>query len=413
MAFAEAWEAKNRHAGDQPFDLEGALETANKNAQERMAQGVTREGIAGLDGGAKPGWKADAGAGGKKTGFFKDGGTVSVGKGDDKQTWKLDPETGEWQRQVKTASGELAWRYVDPSEVREFEGQVFSELAEKDITETLQGEALDRRLARMSNEQLEELANLKMAKKVLEEERKRRRVSDNQGGFLAKGFVPNFARGSGAGGKFRGFIPNYSSQLEEAKDREITALMARGYSRSEAAGSVYVQEHPAISSNNLRIKDIAAKGYVPNFGVGVFNRIDEPLGAGQGISRARSEGANINTYGSRRGGNVPNFTNNAPMGYVPNFEAATQQIDAAAASFGEEISKAAENLAGSIANQSQKDDIEQVINMGVNTSQTANINVNIDGTVKAIPNAIAQAVIDWSKGKMIRGGGYLPPNRTS
>ena len=54
----------------------------------------------------------------------------------------------------------------------------------------------------------------------------------------------------------------------------------------------------------------------------------------------------------------------------------------------------------------------QSISSSEHTSNT-NVNVNVNGSVEAIPNAVAQAVIDWSKGNIMKGGGYFPPARRS
>jgi len=90
-----------------------------------------------------------------------------------------------------------------------------------------------------------------------------------------------------------GFIPNFSA-VKEAVGRETQGLMKRGLSKSQAKSSIYVAKHSSITANSG--------------GLGVFNKIDEPKGASQGINRAVKEGSNINTYGKA-------------TGFVPNLQA--------------------------------------------------------------------------------------------
>jgi hypothetical protein len=263
----------------------------------------------------------------------------------------------------------------------------------------------------MNMAQLQALASLESAREMMEEEEKRRRMFNKPGGNFAQGFVPNFAAkpNFAAGPKkslYRGRSTNFTKELYAAKTREIQALVNRGYDQSSAERSVYVAEHPAITSNNARLSDV---GNIPNFGVGVFNRIDEPLGPSQGIHRARREGESINTYGTK----VPTFhagidAARAPV--VPNFEAQQAQLDTAVGAFGE-IAKAAESMSNSM---NKADGVKQVqsISSSENTSN-ANVNVNVRGSIEAVPNAIAQAVIDWSRRNAIKGGGYFPPQRRS
>ena len=160
-----------------------------------------------------------------------------------------------------------------------------------------------------------------------------------------------------------------------------------------------------------------ASRHVPNFGVGVFNRIDEPLGPQQRINRARTEGANINTYG-RKVGNVPSFSAQvqAAGAYVPNFEAQQKQMKTAIDAFdsvAKSVQQVNENWAKGTGTDGIEGRVEEIAKVEPTHSEKANINVTVGGTVNAMPNAIAQAVIDWSKRKMINGGGYFPPHRQS
>ena len=139
---------------------------------------------------------------------------------------------------------------------------------------------------------------------------------------MAGGFVANFARGN-TNNMYRGWSPNFTRELYEARNREVGALVNRGYDPLEAAESVYVARHPAIQSNDANL--------------GVFNRIDEPLGPSQGITRARNEGQPIDSYGTDRA--VPAFHASAKTsrvgGTVPNFEAQQKQMNHAVEAFGE------------------------------------------------------------------------------
>jgi hypothetical protein len=419
-AMGDQWQAAARAkegGKTYKFKPENYTKEFDKAGENIIAGGGPRAGLDG--GGTTEGAGAVMGAGGGTAGGgYRDRmGEVTTGTGDDKKIWRIDPETGDWQQKNKVPGkeGQFKWDFIDPSQERMMESEILAEMARiDDVPSHLVGDGLTAFLENKTNAELEQLANIRAAAGIVEEDKKRRGTGGSRtlaGGFIpnfAKKFAPNFSR-EGKHGMYRGYIPSPNRQLEEAKDREVTALMERGYSRGEASDSLYVQEHPSITSNNLRIKDIAAKGYVPNYGVGVFNRIDEPMGGHQGVDRAKSEGANINTYGRR--GSVPSFSNNIAGNYVPNFEAAAKQINSAAESFGE-IAKAAGKLTDNLGNKrSGQDEIEQMISFGEKSTHTANINVNIDGSVQAIPNAIAQAVIDWSKGNILKGGGYFPPNR--
>ena len=196
--------------------------------------------------------------------------------------------------------------------------------------------------------------------------------------IISKGFVPNF---------------NIGGAVDDAIKRETSGLMNRGLSKSAAKSSIYVSTHPNITSNAGNL--------------GVFNKIDESKGASQGINRARREGQSVNTYGTKS--SVPSFYASAQQSHVdiPNFAEAQHQMNEA---FGE-MTKAAESITNSI---SKTDEVKQIqsISSSEQTSNT-NVNVNVKGSIEAVPNAVAKAVIDWSKSNMVKGGGYFPPNRKS
>ena len=83
-----------------------------------------------------------------------------------------------------------------------------------------------------------------------------------------------------------GFIPNFSSALNDAIARERSS----GLSKSQ----IYVDSHSSLKNKNNPM------------GLMVANTRDEPNGGIQGIKRARSEGLNPNTYGASSGF-IPNF----------------------------------------------------------------------------------------------------------
>lgn len=84
----------------------------------------------------------------------------------------------------------------------------------------------------------------------------------------------------------RGYIPNYSNPLMDALSREKGALSARG-----------------ISSSAIRVEQSTKlKSSMNPEGLAVTNKIDEPLGIDQGISRAKRMGVDPKTHGM-----TPNF----------------------------------------------------------------------------------------------------------
>jgi len=85
-----------------------------------------------------------------------------------------------------------------------------------------------------------------------------------------------------------GFIPNFSSALNDAIAREQSS----GLSKSQ----IYVDSHSSLKNKNNPM------------GLMVANRRDEPGGGIQGIRRAKKEGVDPKTYGgAMSGGFVPNF----------------------------------------------------------------------------------------------------------
>jgi len=83
-----------------------------------------------------------------------------------------------------------------------------------------------------------------------------------------------------------GYVPNYSNPLMDALSREKGALSARG-----------------ISSSAIRVEQSAKlKSSMNPEGLAVTNKIDEPLGVDQGISRAKRMGIDPKTHGT-----TPNF----------------------------------------------------------------------------------------------------------
>ena len=84
----------------------------------------------------------------------------------------------------------------------------------------------------------------------------------------------------------RGYIPNYANPLMDALSREKGALSARG-----------------ISSSAIRVEQSSKlKSSMNPEGLAVTNKIDEPLGVDQGISRAKRIGVDPKTHGV-----TPNF----------------------------------------------------------------------------------------------------------
>jgi len=84
-----------------------------------------------------------------------------------------------------------------------------------------------------------------------------------------------------------GFVPNFSSALDDAIAREQSS----GLSKSQ----IYVDKHSSLKNKNNPM------------GLMVANTRDEPLGGIQGIKRAKKEGRNPKTYGGASSGFVPNF----------------------------------------------------------------------------------------------------------
>lgn len=88
----------------------------------------------------------------------------------------------------------------------------------------------------------------------------------------------------------KGYTPNYSNPLMDALSREKGALSARG-----------------ISSSAIRVEQSSKlKNPMNPEGLAVTNKVDEPLGVDQGISRARKMGMDPKTHGT-----TPNFA--APL----------------------------------------------------------------------------------------------------
>ena len=81
-----------------------------------------------------------------------------------------------------------------------------------------------------------------------------------------------------------GFVPNFNA-LKDAVGREESGLRSRGINPS---GKIYFGTHPSLPNG------------------GIANKVDEPMGIEQGVSRAMSEGRSPRTYGTS-GGFVPNF----------------------------------------------------------------------------------------------------------
>jgi endonuclease YncB( thermonuclease family) len=81
-----------------------------------------------------------------------------------------------------------------------------------------------------------------------------------------------------------GFVPNFNA-LKDAVGREESGLRSRGINPS---GKIYFGTHPSLPNG------------------GIANKVDEPRGIAQGVSRAMTEGRNPRTYGTS-GGFVPNF----------------------------------------------------------------------------------------------------------
>ena len=100
--------------------------------------------------------------------------------------------------------------------------------------------------------------------------------------------------------KSKGFIPNFSA-LNDAIDRELTA---------------------GVSSSKVRIgKDSRLTSAYNPLGLGVYNTKDEPLGLGQGVSRA---GNGAKTAGAASGF-IPNFVN-MPSTFMGDPKALQYQI---------------------------------------------------------------------------------------
>jgi hypothetical protein len=94
-----------------------------------------------------------------------------------------------------------------------------------------------------------------------------------------------------------GYISNFSKPLQEAVLREQSALKERGIPSS----AIKVEQ-----SNEL-------KDSKNPMGLAVTNRVDEPRGVNQGISRSRKMGVNPKTHGAAEG-MVPNFAVGAVLG---------------------------------------------------------------------------------------------------
>jgi hypothetical protein len=85
-----------------------------------------------------------------------------------------------------------------------------------------------------------------------------------------------------------GFVPNFSSALNDAIAREQSSGLSRG--------QIYVDKHSSLKNKNNPM------------GLMVANTRDEPSGGIQGIRRAKKEGLNPKTYGGgMSSGFVPNF----------------------------------------------------------------------------------------------------------
>lgn len=86
--------------------------------------------------------------------------------------------------------------------------------------------------------------------------------------------------------KAHGFVPNFSNPLSQAIRREMDAGVP--------ASKIYIDQSPTLRNPSNPM------------GLMVANRIDEPAGGYQGISRAIQEGKNPKTYGASNG-LIPNF----------------------------------------------------------------------------------------------------------
>ena len=94
-----------------------------------------------------------------------------------------------------------------------------------------------------------------------------------------------------AGTNASGYVPNFTDikAYQESYNREVGALRKRGVPNAES--QVYMGHVPELKTGANKA------------GAGFFNKIDEPLGPQQGISRAKRYGVDPKRHGSR----IPNY----------------------------------------------------------------------------------------------------------
>jgi TP901 family phage tail tape measure protein len=127
-----------------------------------------------------------------------------------------------------------------------------------------------------------------------------------------------------------GFIPNFSSALNDAIAREQSS----GLSKSQ----IYVDSHSSLKNKNNPM------------GLMVANRRDEPGGGIQGIKRAKKEGRNPKTYGGgMSSGFVPNFAflgrSEAEASEINSLQGELKKIDSEIANRKAEIKSRQKELA--------------------------------------------------------------------
>ena len=143
------------------------------------------------------------------------------------------------------------------------------------------------------------------------------------------------------GGKIRvnsgGFIPNFASPLEDAIGRESAAGIPKSMMRVESDPSLRNPENP--------------------MGLGVTNRMDEPLGIKQGIRRSKSMGIDPRSHGSSNnstyaGGMIPNYVNFGPDGQTRNATVLPKTYVPKYSDLGSSVPAKAEATATALANVS-------------------------------------------------------------
>ena len=126
-----------------------------------------------------------------------------------------------------------------------------------------------------------------------------------------------------------GFIPNFSSPLEDAISREKAAGIPKSMMKIESDPSLVMPENP--------------------LGLGVTNTRDEPAGIKQGINRAISMGIDPKTHGSSNNstyasGIIPNFAQT--LGPATNDSRERAGLDKRAAAATKEATEATSDLTG-------------------------------------------------------------------